>query len=484
MDVLIVVNRVVIDCFANFGLTHVMTLTLPRDDTERRLLHDEVHARPVGAIEHPAVVFSVAVLNKNHSLKQELEHLALLDPTKVAELQAATTFVRLQLPWGILKWERHTEFTRYTLVRSLADRVIDEPGQSFGESLTEARVVIDSFYGSLSPWLSGVPGRTLAALEILVLSAGTNFEASDALELAGPSWFGHGDLFASMLGNRQHSVAVTDFKINADGVERFLVLTQSQTSASRVGRVVQRLLEMEIYRMVALRGLPVAKFLSSELGEAERALASITHDIEGRAVEDHLLLEQLAKLAAAVERANAQHNFRFSATSAYNDIFLQRMVELRESPVQGIQTLGEFMQRRLSPAIATVAASALRLESLSQRISRAGDLLRTRVDIATEQQNHQLLEKLTKGQSLQLRLQQTVEGLSIAAISYYVVSLIFYLAKSFKDLGWLPVSPETVTGLAIIPVVLGVWFAMRRVHRLIHREQIIPGRFDSKPPGR
>jgi uncharacterized membrane-anchored protein len=263
---------------------------------------------------------------------------------------------------------------------------------------------------------------------------------------------------------------VTDFKINTDGVERFLVLTQSQTSASRVGRLVQRMLEMEIYRMVALRGLPVAKFLSSELGEAERALASITHDIEGRAVGDHLLLEQLAKLAAAVERANAQHSFRFSATRAYNEIFLQRMVELRESPVQGIQTLGEFMQRRLSPAIATVAASAQRLESLSQRISRAGDLLRTRVDIATEQQNHQLLEKLTKGQALQLRLQQTVEGLSIAAISYYVVSLIFYLAKSLKDLGWLPVSPETVTGLAIVPIVLGVWFATRRVHRLIHRE--------------
>lgn len=447
-----------------------MTITLPRDDTERRLLHDEVHARPVTAIEHPAVVFSLAVLNKNHSLKQELAHLALLDPTKAAELQAATTFLRLQLPWGILKWERHTEFTRYTLVRSLADHVIDEPGQSFGESLTEARVVIDAFYESISPWLSGVPGRTLAALEILVLSTDANIDVSEAIESAGPPWFGHDALFASMLGNRKHSVAVTDFKINANGVERFLVLTQTQTSASRVGRVVQRLLEMEIYRMVALRGLPVAKFLSSELGEAERALASITHEIEGRAVGDHLLLEQLAKLAAAVERANAQHNFRFSATRAYNEIFLQRMVELRESPVQGIQTMSEFMQHRLSPAMATVAASAQRLESLSQRISRGGDLLRTRVDIATEQQNHQLLEKLTKGQALQLRLQQTVEGLSIAAISYYVVSLIYYLAKSFKDLGLLPVSPETVTGLAIVPVVLGVWFAMRRVHRLIHRE--------------
>lgn len=447
-----------------------MTIKLPNEDAQRRLLHDEVHARPVGSIEHPALVFSLAVLNKNHSLKQELEHLVRLDPASATALQSSDTFARLRLPWGVLKWERHTEFTRYTLVYSLAEQSLTQPGQSLADTLTTARQVIDQFYASVSPWLGEIPGRTLAALEILVLSTDTNVDVSEALGLAGPPWFGHDALFASMLGNRQHSVAVTDFKVNPDGVERFLVVTQAQTNPYRVGRVAQRLLEMEIYRMMALQGLPVAKFLSSELGEAERALASITQEIEGRSVGDHLLLEQLAKLAAAVERANANNNFRFSATRAYNEIFLQRIVELRESPVPGIQTLGEFMQRRLSPAMATVAASAQRLESLSQRISRAGDLLRTRVGIATEQQNHELLEKLTKGQALQLRLQQTVEGLSIAAISYYVVSLIFYLAKSVKDLGWLPVSPETVAGLAITPVVLGVWFATRRVHRLIHRD--------------
>ena len=447
-----------------------MTLMLPTDHPDRRVLHDEVHARPVGSIEHPALVFCLAVLNKNHSLKEELEHLLRLDPSIAGVLEFNSIFAQVRLPWGVLKWERHTEFTRYTLAYPFPNQALNEPVRSLAQTLIDTRQVVDAFYTSLSPWLAQVPGRTLVALEILVLSADESTDVSQALALAGPPWFGHDALFASMLGNKQHSVAVTDFKINADGVERFLVVTQEQTSPFRVGRVVQRLLEMEIYRMVALRGLPVAKHLSSELGEAERALASITQDVEGRSVGDHVLLEKLAKLAAAVERANANNNFRFSATRAYNEIFLQRMVELRESPVPGIQTLSEFMQRRLSPAIATVAASASRLESLSQRISRTGDLLRTRVDIATEQQNNQLLEKLTKGQALQLRLQQTVEGLSIAAISYYVVSLIYYLAKSVKDLGWLPVSPEIVTGLAIAPVVLGVWFAMRRVHRLIHRD--------------
>jgi uncharacterized membrane-anchored protein len=129
--------------------------------------------------------------------------------------------------------------------------------------------------------------------------------------------------------------------------------------------------------------------------------------------------------------------------------------------------LGEFMQRRLSPAMATVAATGQRLVSLSERISRASALLRTRVDIATEVQNQQLLEKLTRGQELQLRLQSTVEGLSIAAISYYVVSLLLYGGKALKGAG-VPVNPEIAAG-ALIPLVLwAVWRTTRRIHERIH----------------
>jgi uncharacterized membrane-anchored protein len=121
------------------------------------------------------------------------------------------------------------------------------------------------------------------------------------------------------------------------------------------------------------------------------------------------------------------------------------------------------MQRRLSPAMATVAASAQRLAALSQRIERTSGLLRTRVDIATEAQNQQLLAQLTRGQALQLKLQGTVEGLSIAAISYYVVSLLLYLAKAGKAAG-MPLNPELAAG-AMIPLVMwGVWRTVRRIH--------------------
>jgi uncharacterized membrane-anchored protein len=237
-----------------------------------------------------------------------------------------------------------------------------------------------------------------------------------------------------------------------------------------VGRISGRLLEIETYRIMALRGLPVAKALTPMLGETERALAEITAQLEAKAVDDQQLLDALVAQATRIERATAEHAYRFSATSAYYELVKQRLAELREQPIPGTQTLGEFMQRRLSPAMATVAATAQRLASLSERIARASALLRTRVDIAREAQNQQLLAKLTRGQELQLRLQSTVEGLSIAAISYYVVSLLLYGGKALKGAG-VPINPELAAG-ALIPLVWwAVWRTTRRIHERIHANE-------------
>jgi len=287
-----------------------------------------------------------------------------------------------------------------------------------------------------------------------------------ALMRQAQAWFGDRAVIASQLGNG-HSWAVTDFQINADGFERMLVIAAPGTSESRAGRISQRLMELEIYRLMALRGLPVAKQLAPMLAEAEGALADITAQLENKSASDQQLLDTLVSLAARVERATAEHSYRFSATRAYDTLVGQRLSELREKPIPGTQTLGEFMQRRLSPAMATVAATAQRLSSLSERVTRTSALLRTRVDIATETQNQVLLEKLTRGQELQLRLQSTVEGLSIAAISYYVISLLLYGGKAAKAAG-APVNPEIVVGAAIPLVLWLVWRNIRRIHAKLH----------------
>ena len=166
----------------------------------------------------------------------------------------------------------------------------------------------------------------------------------------------------------------------------------------------------------------------------------------------------------------AANSFRFGASAAYYDLVKRRISELREERLVGIQTIGEFLDRRLAPAMATCASVKKRLLDLSGRVARASDLLRTRVDIERERQNQALLASMNHRARMQLRLQQTVEGLSIAAISYYVVGLVGYAAKAMKE-GGVPLSPELVTGGSIPLVVLAIWLAVRRVRKSLGVEQ-------------
>ena len=429
-----------------------LTDWLPDNDPQRVMLHNEVHARPSQRIRLPALIIYVVVINEGITREQECQHLRRLPGQQTLMLeQLQNNFLRLRLQGYTLRWERHTEFTRYSLVQHLPEAA--QLGATDPELLS---------YLTLPPgWLAEIPGRTFAAIKVALVPG--DVHRPDELLVQARKWFGGNPVVASLIGREVHSLAVTDFMLRPSGFERMLVMMSADASETRAGRVSQRLLEVETYRLMALRGLPMTKRLIPELTDAERQLAEITAQLENKAASDQELLDTLTSLAARIERTTVEHGYRFAATQAYNKLVMQRIAELREKAIPGTQTIGEFMQRRLSPAIATVEATAQRLSYLSARVSRASALLRTRVDILAETQNQQLLEKLTRGQELQLRLQSTVEGLSIAAISYYVVSLLSYVAKAGKEAG-LPIHPELVTG-ALIPVVLwAVWRTTRRIH--------------------
>ncbi|ALT76866.1 DUF3422 family protein [Paucibacter sp. KCTC 42545] len=433
--------------------------SLPPDDPLRALLHNEVHARPSARIRLPALVVCVAVLNEGVTRADEWAHLKRLPGQQDLTLDALNdNFLRLRTGGHTLKWERHSEFTRYAVVQALPPQAVLAARADEVEWLSS--LVVDA------QWLSQIPGRTVAAVKLVMLEQDISVPQT-ALDLA-TAWFGGRTVVASLLGHG-HSMVVTDLDLRPNGFERMLVMAPPGTSPARTGRISQRLLELEIYRLMALRGLPVAKDLGPLLAEAEAGLAEVTQKLEARSASEADLLDTLIHIAAGVERATAEHAYRFSATQAYNTLVMQRLVELREKPISGTQTLGEFMQRRQSPAIATVAATAQRLAGLSQRIERSSGLLRTRVDIAAEAQNQLLLAKLTRGQELQLSLQTTVEGLSIAAISYYMVSLIHYGAEALHSAG-LPVNPNLTVGLAIPLVLVGVWKATQRVHAKLHQK--------------
>jgi uncharacterized membrane-anchored protein len=425
---------------------------LPDNDPQRILLHNEVHARPSQRIRLPALVVYVVVINEGITREQECEHLRRLPGQQTLMLeQLQNNFLRLRLQGYTVRWERHSEFTRYSVVQNLPETA--QLGATDPELLSYVTLPRD--------WLAEIPGRTFVAVKLAMVCG--NLNQPEELLSQARKWFGGNPVVASLIGRERHSLAVTDFMLRPSGFERMLVIMPAGSSETRAGRVSQRLLEIETYRLMALRGLPVAKRLFPELTSAEQQLADITARLENKAASDQELLDTLIALAARIERATVQHAYRFAATQAYNKLVTQRIAELREQAIPGTQTIGEFMQRRLSPAIATVEATVQRMSYLSARVSRASALLRTRVDILTETQNQQLLEKLTRGQELQLRLQSTVEGLSIAAISYYVVSLLLYIAKAGKAAG-LSIHPELAAGVMIPVVLWAVWRATRRIH--------------------
>lgn len=475
-------------------------LTMPTNASERALLHNELHARPAAKIRLPALVTYIAVLNHGVPRQAEQEHLRQLPGhANLADSDFEANFLRLRgqaedgSPY-MLKWERHTEFTRYSLIQSLKP------------SLPTASDLVPCL---ASAWLAGIPGRTIVALQLPML----HDDLSDPARLIqqASAWFGS-TVVASSMGTREaqqnqqpqsgapaqpstagpmampppaalvpntatpttrgHSLAISDFRIQPEGYMRILVYAPQDTSETRAGRIAQRLLELETYRIMALLGLPLAKTLGASLGEKERSLAEITRRMTDANLRDHAtdqtLLDELITLAAHIENAMAEHSYRFAATLAYANIARERLAELREKPIYGTQTIGEFLHRRFDPATATIAACERRLRALGERIIRASDLLRTRVDIATEAQNQDLLAKLTQGQALQLRLQSTVEGLSIAAISYYIVSLILYAAKAAKLATWIDWYPELVAGASIPLVLLCVWRLVQHIHSKIH----------------
>ncbi len=422
---------------------------LPAQHPERAVLHNEVHARPPEALGAPLALTHIVMLADAAGREASRAHLAaLLRDHHRAPPDADCTHLRDDLGAWRLRWELHTEFVTWTFTIPLPD---GEFGQ--GEPQTALQSVPQA-------WLAQLPGQTLCALHLWVLPAHSVAEGSLVRHV-----LHEGSLVASTVADGYGEV-YTDFCIHADGYSRMVLLAGSLTPR-RLGRLVLRLLEIETYRMAAMLGLPAARAAGRELAMAEAELAALAGAIRSAGPSDEPeLLDRLTKLAGKVESQYAATHSRFSASRAYFELLDTRIQDIAESRLAGLQTIREFMDRRLSPARATCEWAVRRQDGLSQRVSRVSNLLRTRVEIEQQQSSQQLLAAMNQRQGLQLKLQSTVEGLSVAAITYYIVGLVSYLAKGAQALGW-PLAPETTAALAIPVVALSVWWSLRRLHHRV-----------------
>lgn len=419
---------------------------------QRAALHNEIHARPPQALLTPLAISHLVMLCDAAERAASRTHLAaLLREHHLSPADERSSHWTMDLGVFQLRWEMHTEFVTWTFLRPLAD----------GQLLqAEPATALDAV---AQDWFAHVPGQCLCSLHLWALSkqdSGATALVEQVLQddtLVASSVAGGGAEF------------YTDFAIHADGFSRMLLLVEN-LSPRRLGRLVQRLLEIECYRMAALLGLPAAREAASILSLAEDELVELASAIRSAKPQDEpLLLDRLTRLAGQVESQHAATHARFSASVAYFELVDKRIAEINESARPGMQTIGEFMNRRLSPARSTCAWVTRRQDALSKRVSRISELLRTRVEIEQQQSSQALLATMNSRQDMQLKLQSTVEGLSVAAITYYIVGLVSYLAKAAHSLGW-PWSAESTAASAIPVVALAVWWSLRRLHNKVFKD--------------
>lgn len=396
----------------------------------------EVHARPHPLISQPRVLIQLSFMTEAGSgtdqgmLSELSRRLGIAPPDRQARHHA--------MKWGkgSLRWERHSEFSTY-----LWEGPLEEAGSEdspFGNGFSPPGPVISGIRVEIRKWTS--------ASEKLI----ANFDDAS--------------LCHSLVEGGKAAI-ITDFRQDGDGLTRILVLDKGM-SAARTGALAQRLLEIETYRILAMLGLPLAQQLSGRVRRIEDRLADITSEMmrakERQNSKD--LLSELTELAAELEADAASSLYRFGASRAYDGIVQERLEALHEETVSGYETWTSFLKRRVAPAMRTCRSVEERQENLSEKLSRATTLLRTWVDVEVEKQNRDLLASMNNRARLQLRLQQTVEGLSVAAVSYYVVGLVSYLAKGILLFGH-EFPPELITAASVPVALIGVWWAVRRIRR-------------------
>jgi uncharacterized membrane-anchored protein len=340
-----------------------------------------------------------------------------------------------------LRWEQHSEFTTYTWELAAPDRTpFERHAGGFSAVMTQIEA----------------PGALLVAVDLHLVPDG------DSIDL--DTLFDPSSLAASAVGDGKALVA-TDFRLGSDGFVRWLMVDRG-LSPAQAGAIAQRLLEIETYRTLALLGLPAAQALAPSVRLIEDGVTRTARTMTERRdlARDNILLDELTALAAALEADANVAGYRFRASRAYAEIVEQRLAAIGEAPLPGRPTIDAFLSRRMAPAMRTCQMMDERLAGLSSRLARAAQLLRTRVDVEIERQNRDLLAAMNARAGLQLRLQQTVEGLSIAAISYYVVSLLGYVFKGGKDLGIGP-DPGLAQAVSVPVVLVCVALVVRRIRR-------------------
>lgn len=418
--------------------------------SERQTLHAELNADIYELLSIPLQLSHLVLLSDRQWVGRERNLVIQLCERFGVKIMNGT-FDQLSVELGLfrLRWERHTEYSTYTF---------------YGTGPFDVPFAKPTISFVPRDWLASLPGEVLVATHIALDDR--RRPSRSLSELA--TLFASNTVIGSKVSGGSASVW-SDNQIHPDGFTRILIHDDNLRSR-QVGRLVQRLLEIETYRMLAILPLTMTRDVIPQLEQYEDQLADliVSNQALNNIEDEQQLLVQLTGLASEIEKISAQSGHRFSASQTYHAIMQQRIAELREERIEGLQMLYEYRKQRVTSAMGTFDLVRSKLEILSLRVARATSMLRTRVDLSMESQIRDLLKSMNSRAYLQLRLQETVEGLSVVVLSYYLLGITGYGFKAAKAAG-LAINVELMTGIAIPFVVAIVFLAIRRFRRMLSK---------------
>lgn len=418
--------------------------TLPGslDHPLRRALIEELHVRRFPPFSAPAQMMQFVMSTGEVEIGVSRQHAEKLCAYFGQTVVASGRYFSATLPQFSFVWEQHTEFCSYSLI---------------AEGPFQSPFPLQLLAWLPAEWLQTLPGRTLRATQIAIMGRDSPEPTTEWLA----DLFSIDELVCCDVQDGEARIW-SNFRVHPDGLGRLLVRDQSLVGPGDTSRLLQRLQELGNYRNVALLGLPMAQQLGPGLAQLEQQLTQVARDIAAGGIADETLLQQLSVLAADLAKMTAETRFRFGATRAYSQLVADRLQAVQVRRVPGFQTLIDFTERRLVPAVRTCESFSQRLDDLATRVSWTSSMMRTRIETALERQSRDLLESMNQRASAQLRLQQTVEGLSVMAISYYAVGLVGYLLKPLAELA--PGLNVALLVAVITPLtILAAWYTIRRV---------------------
>ncbi|NVK29861.1 MAG: DUF3422 domain-containing protein [Gammaproteobacteria bacterium] len=405
----------------------------------------ELHARPFPAIQPPCKVLYLALAREDsHNADTERAFLfELLDHFSVQKPNDDCVHLTIALNDRLwVKWELHTEFVGYMWVYPSEDDI---------ETLIPKQ------------WVKRSPGSRLTSIAMEI----AEYANSESLQIRETvlERYQQDSLAAAEVVDGTAIVA-TDFRQNAQGHIPLSVWIKPGASVRRVGRITQRLIELETYKVASMHALPLARSTAKQVAELNAKLSAVVENMVSAEADPQALLLDIQAISAKAEVMSSQTAFRFGAAMAYESIVHERVAVLREQRFRNFQLFSEFLLRRYDPAMRTCQSTKQRLDDLSERAERAANLLRTRVDVDLAASNRALLMQLNQRSEDQLRLQTTVEGLSVVAISYYAISIVGYLiapvAKAIDiDKAWL-------MGAVALPTMGLVYWGLQRIKKRFH----------------